>query len=625
VNEFDAPNEDEDEEDHSNALQSELWLQLWAYARRYPRDLAFIGVFAIVTAAMEISYPLITRSVVDAVAANTDSSVLWKYALWYALTTVVISIAIGGFIRVGGKLQNRISYDIRQDGFANLQALSYSYFNHRPVGWLMARMTADCDRLSNIVVWGFLDAVWGFTMMIGIIIAMYWLHPLLATVVLCVMPVLALVSVYFQRRLLTSARAATVINSRITANYNESISGVLTSKVFVREEANKKDFNNLTRRLANAKIKNVTYASIYLPIVVTLASLAIGLTLVLGGIEVLGGVITVGTLVAFLGFANNIFEPVEEISERFAEMQMAQASAERILGLINEKPAIQDTENLCVSNADTTLISRIQLVDVCFAYDSSTAEKSSTKNLSSEHSCSKPAQPVLKNINLDASYGQTIAIVGPTGGGKSTLVNVLARFYEPTQGAVLINGVEYRHYSQHWLQSRLGVVLQDNHIFSGTIMSNIRYGQLDATEEQIVDASKLAGAHEFIMAFEDTYNTQAGEGGNRLSAGQKQLVSLARAVVANPQILIMDEATSSVDTETEQRIQQGMASLLKGRMGFIIAHRLSTIRQADHILFVDEGRIVEQGSHRELMIERGRYRALYELQQLQDSTERLFF
>ena len=600
MNELDAI-DDEDTEDAGNALQSELWLQLWGYARRYPRDLLLIGSCAIVTAAMEICYPLITRSVVDAVAADMPGSLIWKYAVLYALTTVVITVSIGGFIRIGGKLRTRISYDIRRDGFANLQALSFSYYNRRPVGWLMARMTADCDRLSNILVWGFLDAIWGSTMMVGIIIAMFWLHPQLATVVLCVLPVLAVVSVFFQRRLLISARAATVINSRITANYNEAISGVLTSKVFVREQANHDDFSGLTRRLANAKIKNVTYASIYLPIVVTLASLAIGLTLVIGGIEVLGGAITVGTLVAFMAFANNIFEPVEQISERFAEMQMAQASAERILGLINEVPAILDAQDL---NTDTTPITRIQFVDVCFAYDN--------------------AKPILQNINLDAHYGHTIAIVGPTGGGKSTLVNVLARFYEPTQGSVLINGLDYRRYSQQWVQSRLGVVLQDNHIFSGTIMSNIRYGQLDATDAQIIEASKLAGAHEFIMNFDDGYSTQAGEGGNKLSAGQKQLVSLARAIVADPQILIMDEATSSVDTETEQKIQKGLAALLKGRTGFIIAHRLSTIRQADHILFIDAGRIVEQGTHRELMLEGGRYRDLYELQQLQDSTQKLY-
>ncbi len=595
---------EEDEADVNQPLQSELWLQLWSYARRYPSDLKWLGVCAIVTAAMEICYPLITRLVVDAVASEVHGSILWKYGIYYALTTVVITVSITGFIRMGGKLETRISYDIRCDGFANLQALSFSYFNQRPVGWLMARMTADCDRLSNILVWGFLDAVWGSTMMVGIIIAMFWLHPLLATVVICVMPFLAIASVYFQRRLLISARAATSINSRITASYNEAISGVLTSKVFVREEANLKEFSGLTHRLASAKVRNATYASIYLPIVVTLASLAVGLTLVIGGIEVSGGIITVGTLVAFLGFANNIFEPVEQISERFAEMQMAQASAERILGLINEVPQIQDADDLHVDDTDTTPITRIQLIDVCFNYDN--------------------AKPVLQNINLDAHYGQTIAIVGPTGGGKSTLVNVLARFYEATQGSVLINGLDYRHYSQRWLQSRLGVVLQDNHIFSGSIMSNIRYGAPDATDAQVIEASKLAGAHQFITTYDDGYDTQTGEGGNRLSAGQKQLLSLARAIVADPQILIMDEATSSVDTETEQQIQQGLATLLKGRMGFIIAHRLSTIRQADHILFIDQGRIVEQGSHRELMIAGGRYRALYELQQLQDTTQKMY-
>lgn len=577
-------------------IQWMLWKQLWVYARAHPRVLILLAVCAVVTAAMEICYPLITRAVIDTIEQGGQAEAFWKYALMYAVTTIVVVISIGGFIRVGGLLQSLISHDIRRDGFVRLQELSFSYFNHRPVGWLMARMTGDCDRLSNILVWGFLDTVWGVSMMLGISVAMIWLNPVLAAVVLSILPVLAIASLYFQHRLLHSARTATSINSQVTASYNEAITGVLTSKSFVREQDNSQEFGQLVDTLANARIRNLTYASIYMPVIVTLASLAIGLTLVLGGFTVMDGLITVGTLIAFMRFATQLFEPVQQISARFAELQMAQASAERIMGLINTEATIKDKVKL--KTPSNTVIQNISLSNVSFAYDGD-----------------QQGPAILGEINLEAKHGQSIAIVGPTGGGKSTLVNIIARFYEPTAGAVLIDGIDYRDLGLHWLQSRLGVILQDNHIFNGTLMGNIRYGALDATDEQIIKASKLAGAHGFITSLPDGYQSEAGERGDRLSAGQKQLISFARAIVSDPQILIMDEATSSIDSETEQQIQQGLTSLLKGRIAFIIAHRLSTIRQADHIVFIDKGRIVEQGSHQELIALKGRYRDLYRMQQ----------
>jgi len=588
-----------DEEKYARGqVNWQLLMQLWAYARAHPRVLSLLGICAVITAVMEVCYPLITRAVIDTIEQGGNADKLWFYAVFYAMTTVTIVLSIGGFIRVGGLLQSLISHDIRRDGFSRLQELSFSYFNHRPVGWLMARMTADCDRLSNILVWGFLDTVWGLSLMLGISVAMIWLNPFLALVVLSILPVLAIASVYFQRRLLESARTATAINSRVTAEYNEAITGVLTSKVFVREQNNSRDFGRLVSKLSRAKVRNLTYASIYMPVVVTLASLVIGLTLVLGGFSVLEGAISVGTLIAFMRFATQLFEPVQQISSRFAELQMAQASAERILGLINTEPTIKD--KVVLKSASNSTIRNISLRNVSFSYEGQNT----------------PA--ILSEINLEAQIGQSIAIVGSTGGGKSTLVNVIARFHEPTAGTVDIDDIEYRDLSLHWLQSRLGVILQDNHIFNGTLMTNIRYGSLDATDEQIIRASKLAGAHNFITSLPYGYQSEAGERGDRLSAGQKQLVSFARAIVSNPQILIMDEATSSVDSETEQEIQQGLTSLLQGRIAFIIAHRLSTIRQADRIIYIEKGQIVEQGTHGELIALKGRYRDLYRMQQVSE-------
>jgi ATP-binding cassette subfamily B protein len=480
----------------------------------------------------------------------------------------------------------------------------------------MARMTSDSERLSNILAWGFLDLIWGATMMTGIAIAMFIMDWKLACIVFSVLPLLAWVSAKFQRRILQSARQVRATNSRITANYNEAIIGVLTSKAFVREGENQKEFGGLTDTMYKASVTNLTHAAIYLPLVITMASLATGLALAAGGINMLAGVIPVSTLIAFMAYTRHFFDPIEQLGHWFAEMQMAQASAERILSLIEAEPSITDNSAVreamqvqtqrkekstryAVDGAEAQ-ISQISLRDVSFAYD--------------------PKKPVLEGIDLDINKGETVAIVGPTGGGKSTLVNLICRFYEPTRGQVLIDGVDYRQRSLHWLQSNLGMVLQNAHVFSGSLLENIRYGRLDASDDEVIEAAKIAGAHDFITAFPDGYQTEAGESGTRLSAGQKQLVSFARAVLADPQILVMDEATSSVDTETEQRIQHAMQRVLAGRIALVIAHRLSTVRNADRIVVIQQGVISESGTHNELMASQGHYYNLYRQQSLQESS-----
>lgn len=594
-------------------VRLDLWRQLFAYARVYRRELTILGVCAFLTAAMDVSYPLITRAVIDAVAASGLEAVLWPFALAYAAATVVLVGSIGTFIWMGGKIRTHVSHDIRRDGFRNLQRLGFEFYDHRPVGWLMARMTSDCERLSNILAWGFLDLVWGLTMMLGIAVAMLIMNPRLALAVLAIVPVLWLVSSRFQKHILGSARRVRATNARITGAYNEAIMGMLTSKAFVREAPNQRDFNLLTQDMYGASVRNLTLAAIYVPIVLTLASLAAGLALALGGHDLLAGTISAGTLVAFMAYTRHFFDPVEQLGHWFAEMQMAQASAERIISLVRTEPTIRDDESVLralatprshdpdiAPDGGPARIRTIELCNVTFGYD--------------------PCRPVLTDINLTVRAGETIAIVGPTGGGKSTLVNLICRFYEPTSGVVLLNGTDYRARSLHWLQSSLGMVLQNAHVFSGSIRENIRYGRLDATDDEVVDAARIAGAHDFISRLPQGYATETGEGGGLLSAGQKQLVSFARAILADPQILVMDEATSSVDTETELQIQAGLQRVLSGRMAFVIAHRLSTIRNATRILVIEDGRIAESGTHAELIAARGRYHELYRRQSLQTTT-----
>ena len=608
---------DDEFSDGTTKVQLDLWKRLFGYALAYKKELAFLIVAAVATAAAEVSYSLFAKWVVDDVQSNGMDASFGLWAGLYLLCNVVVAISVGGFEWIAGRVSCYVSHDIRFDAFVNLQKLSFSYFDRRPVGWLMARLTADCDRLTGILSWGFVDMIWGLTIMIGLTGAMLVMEWRLALLVMTVLPVVWWVSIKFHRRILKSARLVRSTNSEITGSFNESIMGVLTSKTFVSQDANAKQFGTLTNRMYRASVRNLVLAAVYLPLVLVIASVAVNLTLTVGGSFVYLGLIGAGTVVAFTLLARNFFWPAEIMSSWFIELQMAQAAAERVLSVIDEDPEIQDSASVLRALAATdesaesrlgrfatdgghARIQRIELKGVGFAYD--------------------PEQPVLRDIDLVAERGDTIAIVGPTGGGKSTLVNVICRFYEPTDGQVLIDGTDYRNRSLHWLQSNLGMVLQDAHVFSGSIRENIRYGRLNATDAEVEHAARLADAHGFITALDRGYDTPAGEGGGRLSAGQKQLVSLARAILADPQLLVMDEATSSVDTETELAIQHALAEIFRGRISFVIAHRLSTIRNATRILVVDEGRIVESGDHRELMAANGRYAALYRQQGLNEAT-----
>jgi len=522
------------------------------------------------------------------------------------------------FIRLAGRISTGISHDIRQSGFNHLQELSFSFYDRRPTGWLLARLTSDCDRLSRTIAWGALDVVWGSCMVVAIGVIMLVVNWKLALLVLAVIPALAWVSLIFQRRILNASRAVRKQNSNITAAYSECLAGVRTTKTLVREAENIREFQDLTQQMYGHSVWCALLSAGYLPIVLTLGSLGAGLALWAGGVQAIAGTLSIGTLILFVSYSAQLFFPILEMARVFADLQGTQAAAERIFGLIDTEPEVKDTPEVLAAIAVHRTrspqkglaidgmpdrIHEVRFRDVCFAYNQ--------------------GQPVLNNFNLTVKAGQTIALTGPTGGGKSTIVSLLCRFYEPTSGEILINALEYRRRSLKWLQSSLGMVLQQPHLFSGTVAQNIRYGRLDASDQEVIQAARMVRAHDFIMTLESGYDTEVGEAGVKLSTGQKQLVSFARAILADPQMFVMDEATSSVDTQTEQLIQQGLAAVLQGRISFIIAHRLSTIRSADVILVIDEGQIAEQGNHRELIQRKGRYYELYTSQFAEEETSEI--
>jgi ATP-binding cassette subfamily B protein len=586
-----------------------LFLMVYRPQKKLFHTLMAVAIF---TATIDASFTLVTKSLVDDIVANGVEANLLKYAVLFTVLMLSIVSSIWYFIRLAGRLSTTLMYTLRKQSFEHLQSLSFTFFDNNAVGWLLARITSDTTRIANVVAWGTLDLFWGIPFILGIFTVLLILDWQLGLVVLGLFPFLAAVAMWFNIRILDSSRNLRRTNSRITAVYNESISGVQTSKVLVREDENLKEFQNDTRKMYRLSMHNLLLTSAFYPFVNVFVSMAVGAALWLGGVDVLAGTLTLGTLVAFMTYARSLMDPMLEVSGKLAELQRTTACVERVIGLLEVQPDIADSElvkkhieQALQSGAETldggdARIDTIEFRHVDFGY--------------------KAEEPVLKNFNLQVKAGATVALVGATGSGKSTIVSLLCRFYEPTQGQILINGEDYRGRSLAWLQSNLGIVLQTPFLFTGTVRSNIRYGNLDATDDEIVAAAKAVNVHDIIMQMERGYDTEIQEGGNNLSTGQKQLISFARAIIGNPQILVMDEATSSVDTQTEHLLQQSLQTVLQGRTSFVIAHRLSTIRSADTIVVIDQGELVEQGSHDELLAQKGRYFDLYR-KQFQTETE----
>jgi ATP-binding cassette subfamily B protein len=598
-----------EEDVFTGRLDLALWRKILVFARPYTKLLVALGSMGALVAVFDVMFPLITGSIIDGLYARERSGAdprLRAHLAAYVALVVCFAACIWAFIIVAGKITVGVSHDIRKAGFEKLQELPFSFYDRKAVGWLMARLTSDTSSLSRIIGWALLDISWGSIVIIAVTIAMFWLNWKVALIVLLILPPLAMVSRFFQLRLLHTSRALRKANSQTTAAFNEGIVGVRTSKSMVREVRNLEEFKHLADAMYGHALSNQLYEAMFLPIVLSLVSLGVGLALWRGGVQVTIGGLTVGKLVAFLQFASFLQHPAQELARTITMIQGAQASAERLQGLLDTDPEIVDSPP--VVEAIRKVSSEPRATGVALDGHPQRIETIEFRNVSFSY---KAGQTVLQDFNLTVRAGETIALVGPTGGGKTTIVGLACRFYEPTSGQILINGLDYRQRSLKWLQANLGMVLQQPYLFSGTVRENIRYGRLSAADAQVEESAKMTNAHEFITQLEKGYDTPVGEGGNKLSTGQKQLIALARAIIADPQIFVMDEATSSVDTHTERAIQTAVERVLDNRISFVIAHRLSTIRSADRILVISAGRIVEEGTHHDLLALRGRYHELY--------------
>lgn len=588
------------EEEFSTTVNSRTVLRILAQLKsHWPWVLGFLVMISGVSW-LDSYFTYLNKQIIDEGVAQHNIQVVLDIMLPYAMLLLLQAVGVFAFIYLTGVLGERVRYDLRKKMFGHLQNLSLSYYNRTPVGWIISRVTSDSDRVAELVTWGMLDTTWGIMNIITAGFFMSLINWRLALLVSAAIPVLVIVASWFQKKIIREYREVRKINSKITGAYNENITGVRVVKSLGREEVNLSEFSGLTGEMFRAGYRAAWLSALFLPVVQLITAVALGGIIWYGGLQTQIGDMTIGGIAAFVSYITFMLFPIQEMARVYAELQHAIASAERIFSMIDTVPSVV---NLPGAKDPGTVKGDIAFENVTFAYDDA------------------PDESVLQDFSLHVRQGETIALVGPTGGGKSTIVNLVCRFFEPTSGRILIGGTDYKEFTSHGIQSRIGIVLQTPHLFSGSVLENIRYGRLNATDAEIEEAAKLAGAHRFITDLDGGYKAEVGEGGNFLSVGQKQLISLARAVLADPEIFVMDEATSSVDTLTESLIQQGMETMMKGRTSFIIAHRLSTIKRATRIIVIENGKITESGSHTELLRQGGHYYNLY-TQQFRDELTR---
>jgi ATP-binding cassette subfamily B multidrug efflux pump len=590
---------------HGRALRQELeqasdphrtLLRLIAYLRPFRGHLLLVGLFVLVNTLLTVAAPRLIGEAVD---------LLWRFfngeiqadSAWGGLNHTMLLLLgtyagvwatnLGSFYLMTVVSQN-VLCELRAHIFAKIQELSLSFFDRHEAGDLMSRLTNDTDVINRVLGMGLIRLTGSALTLVGILVAMLGLNWRLALASFTVLPAMVFTTIFFSNRARRAFRRTRQTIGGVSAELEENIAGVKVVQAFSREDENLEAFRQVNAANRDAGINAETITAAFSPSLDVLGIIGTAIVVGYGGYLALNDLVTIGVIVAFVQYVRRFFQPVRAVALIWGNLQSAIAGAERIFELLDTPAAVVDVPD---AGELPTIAGRVAFEEICFEY--------------------KPGEPVLREVNLLAEPGQTVALVGPTGAGKTTIINLIGRFYDTCAGRVTVDGHDVRQISRASLRRQMGIVLQDTFLFSGTVMENIRYGRLDASDAEVVEAAKLANAHRFITRLPDGYQTELTEQASNLSQGQRQLISIARAVLANPRILILDEATSSVDTRTELLIQNALRNLLRGRTSFVIAHRLSTIRNADQVLFIRDGRIVERGTPQELLARQGAYYELY--------------
>ncbi|BCZ44292.1 ABC transporter ATP-binding protein [Clostridium gelidum] len=567
----------------------------WAYTKRllsyvvpYKKEMIATLIVMLISSISTLLGPYLVMIAMDTNIPNKDVKGLIIVCIIFFITIIVSAWCMKYRIKTMTYVGQEVVKNIRTDIFNHLQKLPFSYYDSRPHGKILVRVVNYVNSLSDLLSNGLINLLTDLFSIFVIVGFMVFISPRLTLICMIGMPILAIIVALLARIQRRTSQAYSNKQSNLNAYIQESISGMKVTQAFAREEANAENFRTVSGETRSTWIKFVRTQLLLWPAIENTSVFTVALVYLIG-VRSIGESITIGTLIAFVGYIWRFWNPIVNISNFYNTLIMAMAYLERIFETLDEPVNIA---NLPDAYEISEIEGHVQFKDVLFKYEDEDRE-------------------ILKNVSFNVNAGETIALVGPTGAGKTTIINLLSRFYDVTSGEVLVDGNNIRNVTLDSLRKQMGVMLQDTFIFSGNILDNIRYGKLDATEEEIINAAKAVKAHDFIVNLKDGYNTEVNERGSRLSVGQRQLISFARALLADPKILILDEATSSIDTKTEQALQEGLDRLLKGRTSFVIAHRLSTIKNATRIMVINDGQIIEQGSHDELMNIKGEYYELY--------------
>ena len=603
-----------EEQEYHKPFMLKVWAKMLPFFKSYKKYFAITLGLNIFLAGVDVLTPLFQSYAIDYFIVPDTLEGIGVFAFAYISMIVMQTISVYWSVHAATTIEMCVGKDLKWAQFEHLQTLSFSYYNTTPVGYIHARVMSDTLKIAGVAAWGLVDMFWAFLYVVSVFVIMFALNAQLAVILLVIVPCIAVITVVFQNKILHWNRRVRKINSQITSAYNEGITGVKTSKSMGIEKDNEEAFFERTSDMYRSAGRAAKLNAVYIPTILLFGSAAAAFVLYRGGYMVQQDLIKLGTLSVFISYAVVIFEPIQQLARLLADLISCQANIERVMDLLEQTPDVTDRTDVIEKYGDNFYPKKgnwekihgdIVFEDVSFRYPDG-------------------KEYVLEHFNLHIPAGMNVAIVGETGAGKSTLVNLVGRFFEPTKGRILIDGVDYRERSQLWLHSQIGYVLQNPHLFSGTVRENIRYGRLDATDEEVEAAARSVSADEIVKKLKDGYDSDVGESGGRLSVGEKQLISFARAILAEPAIFVLDEATSSIDTVSEQLIQEATDKLLKGHTSFVIAHRLSTIRKADLILVVKDGKIIEQGTHAELLGGKGHYHDLYYKQFEEESARKVF-